>query len=96
MRLRLFILTTIFLTLSLAWLAQSAPAAIKFPPAAIEETGQFLLEDNRPPISAHFSNSPLDECRYCSGFTPDQCSIACYRYGYKYYWCSTCYCNCSN
>ncbi|CAB4379382.1 unnamed protein product [Rhizophagus irregularis] len=65
MRLRLFILTTLFLTLSLAWLAQSAPAAIKFPSAAIEETGQFLLEDNRPPISAHFSNSPLDECRYC-------------------------------
>ncbi|RIA88401.1 hypothetical protein C1645_775015, partial [Glomus cerebriforme] len=95
---RLFILTTLFLTLSLAWLACSAPAAIErsCPLAAIEETSQFLLGDNQPkPISAHFSRSPLDGCYYCGGYSAPQCSELCWRYGYKYYACGKCYCYCS-
>src|ERR1044071_7071393 len=97
---RLFILTTLILTLSLAWLARSAPAIERScPPTAIRESSRFFLEDNQPnpqPISAQFSLHSLDECKYCGGFSATQCSAICGRYGYKYYWCSDCYCNCSN
>ncbi len=93
---RQFILITLFLTLTLAWFAQSAPAKnyLEHCPGAIlkESSGNFVY------FPSEVSNRLFEahECDYCGGFYPQCCANLCGVLGYKYYACLECKCGCGN
>ena len=104
---RFFILATLFITLTLALLAQSAPAANyveRCPPATFKDSiNQFRFPpaegSNREPIYFSQDNSnPLEarKCDYCGGMTAGCCSSVCGCLGYSYYKCLECQCGCGN
>ncbi|GES91322.1 hypothetical protein GLOIN_2v1547923 [Rhizophagus clarus] len=100
---KLFILTTLFFTLSLALLAQTAPAE-RCPPATLKESNnqiRFLSDSSNRPEFIYFSqesSNPLGarKCEYCGGMTGSCCSNVCGCLGYKYYQCLECQCGCGN
>ena len=93
-----FILVTLFITLTLAWVARSAPAARNYfdhcPGASLsikEFTNEFVYFPGDLGIGTAAST-----CNYCGGFYPVCCSNVCGVLGYKYYACLECQCACGN
>ncbi|GBC05553.1 hypothetical protein RclHR1_06290008 [Rhizophagus clarus] len=87
-----FILITLFLTLTLAWVTQSIPAMnyLEHCSDATESTKEFVY------FPSEFSNRKLNGCNYCGGFYPQCCANLCGVLGYKYYQCLECQCGCGN
>ncbi|CAB4435383.1 unnamed protein product [Rhizophagus irregularis] len=104
---RLFIFITLFLTLSLAWFAQSAPATNYpegCPPATLKEPTvqiQFPSDRSNRHEFIYFSqdsSNPFEarKCDYCGGMSDSCCATVCGCMGYRYYRCLECQCGCGN